>query len=575
MENSTDLQKLPIDITFSRLGEWLVDRKRIPADWRKRLNSLRGRITSAFQSLPKDLDPWFQTLSPESIGYLEAKHVCGILLESTPEVRNIFGRLSGAAGEWDVIVRAFEKDYIYLGESAQIIVQNVNYELPYEKKHIQKIQQQLADLERKEAELKRSADISAIKYQEACQELGLQGNNIRLELLEMAKTLPLTFGEIVEILSGDTIKQALEYYHAFVKHGHTEKGKDPDNVLASLRDIHAGLSVLDVSASHEVSASKVLSSNTNFNFYEKLNTASEKEISSNEIDWNVNTAVDEMAEIDWEIEPVEQTETSENGIMQEDVHPHTENVDFVSLENDLNDKSQSLDSKDGEIEWNIENTEASEAVQSEICWDISIEDISGDVREMSFEVDSPANHFDNGGAENGMHPNSRFLETEYRNKLLDDLFELKAFLNISILEMKNEETSSLQHQVQAVAPSALQQYGHDSLCAMLSDLSRATSLLTNRKTRDLIMILNSKRFLDRLESSLVQKKQYEVKLLESMKELSKRRMELRDQLSSSWSKQEAAISKTKELKILCEKDISTMFDGRPVNIIGEINNFLG
>jgi len=72
--------------------------------------------------------------------------------------------------------------------------------------------------------------------------------------------------------------------------------------------------------------------------------------------------------------------------------------------------------------------------------------------------------------------------------------QIKSFLNQRLAELKNEETLSLQNQVQAVSPFVLQQYAVDTIETMQSDISLAISLLTNRKTRDLIMILNSKRY---------------------------------------------------------------------------------
>ncbi|XP_075638770.1 CDK5RAP3 protein homolog isoform X1 [Castanea sativa] len=564
MQSGDDIRNLPIDITFSRLGEWLIDRKRIPSDWRKKLAAIRARISKDFSSLPKDIDPYFQTLEPEGIDYLESKRIYEVLLKSTPESRNIFGRLSGAAGAWEAIVRSFEKDHIYLGEATQIMVQNVNYEIPYQKKQVQKIQQQLSELERKEADIKRNAALSAAKYVEACQELGLQGNNVRLELLETARSLPSTFNKILEVINSDSMSQAMEYYSNFVRDAHTKKDKSLSIVLPNLRDIREHPPSLHVYVGSEIDNSV----NTQSSYNEPDLLRADVDVAANNIDWDISV---DSSQIDWDIGTVEETDDNGNGLGPYEIINASEVLQDPSPNEVVESDRTSLD----KVELGLHP----EISVSEISWDVSVDtpqvDVIDDVSLSNVGLDKQTFVPDTSSQMPEINEErSKLLETEYRNKIVDDLHEVKAFLNQRLAEVKNGETLSLQHQVQAVAPFVLQQYAPDAMETMLSDISLVMSLLTNRKTRDLILILNSKRFLDRLVTTLEEKKHHEVKLKEGLKSLATKRMELHNSLSSSWPKQEAALSKTRELKKLCESTLSSMFDGRPVNIIGEINTLL-
>ncbi|CAI7852305.1 unnamed protein product, partial [Closterium sp. NIES-54] len=126
----------------------------------------------------------------------------------------------------------------------------------------------------------------------------------------------------------------------------------------------------------------------------------------------------------------------------------------------------------------------------------------------------------------------------------------------------------------ATAPPIIQNHGTASLTALDSHICTAIGRLTSRRTRDLLLILSSQRFLDRLEQSLLQKKTNEARLLDSIGELERRRREIRTALADAWPKLEAVVQRTRAYKTAAEAALSAMYSNRPVHIIGEINNML-
>lgn len=54
----------------------------------------------------------------------------------------MFGRYgSQRMKDWQEIVKLYEKDNLYLAEASQMLIRNINYEVPGFKKQIQKLEQ--------------------------------------------------------------------------------------------------------------------------------------------------------------------------------------------------------------------------------------------------------------------------------------------------------------------------------------------------------------------------------------------------------------------------------------------------
>ncbi|KAG0599921.1 hypothetical protein M758_12G187800 [Ceratodon purpureus] len=581
---------LPIDIAYAKLADWLVDRKRIPVDWRKKVASLRARIAAALASLPQLEDSWLQSSTAESTGYLEAKRIRELLVEANPESRNFFGRLSGVAGEWDGIVRAYEKELLHLGEAAQIMVHYTDYEIPSQKKEIAKVQQQLTDMEKKEAEYKRNAAAAATRYQQACQELGIKGNDVKAELKALGKSLPAVFMKVVEAICNDKVGEPMDLYQAMVSYAHSGPEEEQRPNLPTLQELRDHPPSFDQAKESNVDdnlQSIEHNSNTDGTGLEGANDsidwgvdASIGQDGADQIDWGLDASSghDGTGQIDWGV-GVESTdgaaESGSNGIDWGigAVADDPTSVDESKLETDiiwdigpLTPQAETSPESDFVLLQQDEGLETG----GEINWDIDLDEsgVDGADRTDSLSHELPSTASETTGV-------GRFLETDYRNMLLNDLFELKAFVKQRVEELERQETAALQNQVQAMAPAACFQHGSDALLDMASHITAAIDLLTAQKTRDLCLLVTSTRFLDRLHLSLVAKKESETKLLASLRDLSQKRTELRNSLTLLWPKQESSLKRTREVKEHVEGCISTLYDGRPVNIIGSINTVLG
>lgn len=500
-------EDLPIDIYYNKLLDWLIDRRHCNLKWQDRASSIREKINTAIQDMPPN-EEIAELLAGTYINYFHCQTIVELLKKCGEGSTNFFGQYSSQRmKDWQVIVQLYKEDSVFLAEAAHMLMVNVNFEIPALKRQIAKCQQIQQDSSRKESDCTSNSAIFREKYRQVCKEMGIMGDSVRKELIQLVDTLPEKFDEIATKVK--ELAVVVEYYHAFV------------NFVAQR----------EISTTDICPLTNFVILNGNATVYQ----------------WKtgkVPAKIEEKVQaVDLEA-MVEITGTSD---------------DAEEEEIDWGDGGDTIDDGNGEIDWGDIDSGIAISVEVGESSIITVQD-SG--------VENPEG--DDGGVAAGDEAQSVLELARTRNGFIDELLELQSFLEQRLFEMKSEPDIITVNQLQS-APEIVQAHTKESLEQMLYVVKDVMHALSSRKMKNLYLIKSSQRYVDRIADSLLQKLQISEKLLNQVSALKKKSKEAAETQIETIPKLEILVKKTKTLQSQIEREISSRYKDRKVNIMGEIN----
>ncbi|BFZ06477.1 hypothetical protein BsWGS_09515 [Bradybaena similaris] len=515
------LESLPIDIHYNKLLDWLVNRRHCTQQCPAILTVIRDKVAKTVgetrAELPGEREIQ-QLLESPQLNYFQVKVLFDQLKATESGKKNLIGQYASATMKnWAEIVKLYEKEGTYLWEAAQMIIRNVNYEVPAIKKQMSKCQQTQKECLRKENEYASSAADLRRQYTASCKQLGIEGNKIKTELAELVQDLPSELRKFAE--SAKTLEDAVQFYDSFTRF-----------VLPS---VDAG--------SENVRLLKHILSKGNTSTFEwrtgrAPSKVEEEHITIDLSDEQDTTADSEAVDIDWG--------AADTG----------ETIDFGEASDfDLGNitvESGGILAADGEV--NLESPDV-DVIDWEIIDDVAVP-ASGTA---GAELDVAS----------GRDALSLIDNPETRNLFVDDLLELQAFLRQRSNELAHESGESSH---MSAAPSEIH-LDQKTVTAMLTKVKDILDKMTSVRMEHLMLIRDSPRYVDRLRDSLRQKLVLADKMALSEKEMAGTRLEAIQEEKELEPQLEVLRKQTKVIKKQLEEEISKKYNDRKVNIVGEIN----
>jgi len=513
-------KEMPIDIQCNKLVDWLISRRHCNIKWQQSAVEVKAKIADALKDMPgtKEMKELVEVGS--CFHYYKCKKIVNVLRDTEKDSKNIFGMYSSQRmKDWQEILKLYEHKNLHLAELSSRLLRNINYEIPETKKQIakcgqvqQECQKKVRDCERNSAEVRR-------KYAEDCKKIGIAGVNLKRELLKLAENIPQEFEDIATECK--ELYPIVEYYAAFVAF---TVGSDDysDEITPLTKHIsqHGNTTVYQLR--HGVAPDKIV----------KADDAAagkpgerDENVAEDEIDWGFDDDIAEAVATDDDVIDFD-ISIEECGIVIEDE----------------SDATAATTDNNGGFEI------------------VSVDDLSKAAQHSKEQYN----------VAEGDEAMTLLEDFTTRTNFINELIEIRAFLNQRLAESKVETDLLSISQFQS-APSILQLTSSDEVEQMHAQVTAIFDRLMSTRTVYLCRILDSPKFVERLADTL--KRQLS---LTSKYESQRLAAELRADESlveqqSLYPKLDSYVAETKRWRKLIQKDISSRYNNRRVNLMGAIN----
>lgn len=518
---------LPIDIHFNKLLDWLIDRRHCNVNWATDAVVVRGKINAAL-SLPLDEIAKNENLAAllaiPHLNFFHVKDIVDVLSPTEKEKKNFLGQCtSPVLNAWTEVTKQYQKNGVYLAEAAQQLIRFVNYEIAALKKSMEKNQKMVKECERKEAEYDQQVQQIADTYKNKCRRLGIEGCNVKRELLQQLDDLPRLYEEIASDCRN--LDHVVDFYRAFLAF---LKVDFSDDFLPILRHI-------------------LTKGNTTV--YEFKTGIAPTRAVVPEVgveDDGANDGAAEEEDIDWG------------------------DLDLDVVENDSSAAMETI-----EINWEAPvDGEAGMEGEGEIDWGI-VDDVGiGGIDSTDFEVVGDSNvmaSVDEGEViAVGKEALTLLENPETRALLFDELMECESFLCQRLTEIRREDDVLSVNQFQN-ADLILQNADEKKVESLLASIQKVITGLQGEKVVQLGLIKANPRSLERLAEGVTKYTTLGDRMRRNRDHVALRRVEAQDENQRILPQIDSLRKKTKELQKHLEDEISRKYDNRPVNIMGEIN----
>ncbi|EGG18868.1 DUF733 family protein [Cavenderia fasciculata] len=519
MNNNNDGEIPIVDIPGAKILDWLVERKKVPMHWKRNNGNLIKLIEDTMTSNPSQL---LKDLKIENIDYFKCLEVFKYF-ESQPSgnSKTLLGYYSNInTQKWNDVIKAYHKDQLYIGENCQRLTQSLNYDIPNMKKTIEKTMKSLEESNKKEIELTKSRETAINTFKKACSDIGIKGDKIRDEILELPNGLDKLFEKAIQLLQDGRILGMIRFYKQFAQTNTCELKEEIFSYLL-LVNKHGNISI----GEREMILNPSII----------VKSKKDQNVDSNNSGSDL-VALTAPATIDWDFS------VEESGSQLDEKAAASINWDefTVVLEEDGTTNSSSV-ADDFSMMDTIEIVEEANTISSPIL-------------ESTTTITDNIKFMDNANE-------SIMSDKIFRNRLLDDIYEMDIFLKQRAVEMNQPESefSAIHMMQESITLDQCEQYSK-----LIGDI---ISQLSSSKVNNILELKSSSKLVDRMALQFTQKIGTITKYQQLIKDLLQKREDLNTTLTETKTKLESQTKETKQLRLQLQELLVDIMDGKHINIM--------